>query len=161
MWHGTFIDSSTNGPEIDAWPSHSLVDKMAHLDGGVMALFAGDGTGDVVMMSAASEFMSASFGATLDNQISAGPFGSATAIPAGYTQTFILYYGNTGVNNVMTAWGSALLKFYNKPLDGAEKDFTIHTLGYSTGVLRIEFPAFFLSCHAVPILTFLCFPLSL
>merc|ERR1740117_1996578 len=57
--------------------------------------------------------------------------GSVSSVPKGFRIATVLYHGEHGVNNAMTAWGQKLLTYYGKK-DGRQDDFQVSTLGYNT-----------------------------
>ena len=66
-----------------------------------------------------------------------GLLGSITSIPANYSSSVMIHWGN-GVNEAVEGYGAALLKYYGKAgrqweADGpAKDDVRLHSLGYYT-----------------------------
>ena len=60
--------------------------------------------------------------------VASGPLGSIDAIPAGFSLTYVLSFGDAGINNAMRRWGDVLLKAHAKQRGGAEADFTAQYL---------------------------------
>merc|ERR1712079_510730 len=87
-------------------------------------------TSDAVVVSAASEFMSASQYLSGDI-LHYGVMGGVMEIPKGFSQETIFSL-SSGVSAAMDVWGQKLLDRYGKNRDIANSDFTINYLGYST-----------------------------
>lgn len=135
---GTFIDDSTKGPAMDLWPNVAAVGKT----GGANTLFdlKKEGGGDAVVISSSSQFMShvlattnqssAARGGATDYMM-AGMLGTVKEVPAGFRTSTMLFHGSDGINNVMTAFGTALRKRYNKA-DGRAADYQVTHLSFNT-----------------------------
>ena len=53
--------------------------------------------------------------------VASGPLGSIDAIPAGFSLTYVLSFGDSGINNAMRRWGDVLLVAHAKQRGGAER----------------------------------------
>lgn len=123
-WKGGMCGS---GAHIGTWDTKSNGIGSGLKDSGPLAIFT---TTDAVVISSASEFMSA-------NQyvnkgiLKYGIQGGVTEVPADFSLETIFSLGN-GVTNSMDMWGQKLLTRYGKNRNVANSDFTTNYLGYST-----------------------------
>ena len=135
QWHGAFIDDGANGPSFGTYgPTMKIAPG---LGGGPIVLF--DETAEhTVLLSPMSSFMSTSC-----NQVGAelryGVFGSALVLPAGHITSSMLWYGTTGINPTVMSWGAGLLRYYNKPQNGPQMDYSNTHLIYNTDHGACEF----------------------
>ncbi|CAF1132035.1 unnamed protein product, partial [Didymodactylos carnosus] len=102
------------------------------ISGGPLVIF--DQQNHVLVLSSFSEFMSTSLShrGMAGGSIEFGVMGSIDPIPSNYTNSFIIYYGNNGINDAVHNWGLTLRKYYNKTDDDRLNDVTINYLGYYT-----------------------------
>eukprot|EP01043_Picozoa_sp_COSAG02_P034500 COSAG02_NODE_2416_length_8909_cov_10.038252_4_plen_357_part_00 len=114
-------------------------------EGGPIALFDVDarGKGATVVVSPLTNFMASSLGirqkAGVGNaanmlawDLAFGPLGSIDAIPPGFSLTYLVSFGDQGINNAMRHWGNVLLDAHGKARGAAESDFTAQHLGFNT-----------------------------
>ena len=96
-----------------------------------------------MVISAYSQFMSASNGnltertasteSASSHAVAYGLQGSITAVPAGYSLSFIVSASeNGGVNAAFESWGDKLLSTYGKSRQRSYQDHSLNYLGYST-----------------------------
>ena len=87
-----------------------------------------------VVISAFSQFMAASSGnLTGSTDVAYGLQGSVTAIPAGYSLSFIVSASAAGgINSAFEEWGDKLLATYDKHRSLTWEDPALNYLGYST-----------------------------
>ena len=85
-----------------------------------------------VVLSSFSNFMAASNGNRGD-AMAYGVQGSITAIPPGYSLSFVLTLSTAGgVNQGFEQWGDKLLQRYGKSREMTYRDYSLNYLGYST-----------------------------
>lgn len=124
-WEGAMMGDNVH---IGNWNSKSLDVPSGLKDSGPLAVFS---TTDCVVISSASEFMSANQYYDENHVLHYGVMGSVLEVPAGFSLETIFSLGS-GVSNSMDTWGEKLLKRYGKNRTIANSDFTINYLGYST-----------------------------
>eukprot|EP00755_Sulcionema_specki_P005652 Sspe_Gene.33353::Locus_16286_Transcript_1_1_Confidence_1.000_Length_2525::g.33353::m.33353 len=128
-FHGTFINNGNGGPTTGKWPEALSTGRSC----GPHVLFDLKAAGkDAVVVSPSSNFMAQVFEKTDENTLSSGIMGSVTGVPNGFSLSTMLFHGDNGVNNVMSAWGTSLRKRYNKTTDVMDKDLAVRYLGYNT-----------------------------
>lgn len=127
QWTGPFLDNGVLGPNFGSFKANQPIS--GGLSAGPLVLFDASGSGAVVM-SAASEFMGASW-AYNGASVSGGPLGSAASLPPYYSMSHVIWYG-PGINAACMTWGSALLAYYGKPHGLSTVDFTSTHLIYNT-----------------------------
>ncbi|CAF1562476.1 unnamed protein product, partial [Didymodactylos carnosus] len=91
-----------------------------------------------VLISSFSEFMSTSMShrGFRGGSIEFGIMGSIDPIPSNYSNSFIVYYGNKGINDAVYNWGLTLRKYYNKTENNLLNDLTINYLEAFIRLLR-------------------------
>jgi hypothetical protein len=100
--------------------------------GGPVALF--DANGRTTVISAASSFMSSNLeiaSAGNSTSMSLGLIGSVKEVPASYSHTSILVFGQ-GVTRAMKHWGDLLRGIHGKGSAARDADPTLQYLGFST-----------------------------
>ena len=87
-------------------------------------------SGDTLIMSSAASFLSSVMGCS-DGVLSGGVQGTALALPAGYSTSFVLHAGS-GITEAFLRWGDVLLAAYGKPRAAPNSSVSLEYLGYST-----------------------------
>lgn len=128
QWLGAFVNNGVGGPQFSTWGPQLQVAR--GLEGGPILFYDASATNAVVLGPAAA-FMSASLVADRPGVLSAGIEGAADPIPAGWSQTFVLYAG-AGPNAAVMGYGAGLLAKYGKPAGLSKNDYTNNYLGYNT-----------------------------
>lgn len=81
-------------------------------------------------MSSAASFLSSVMGCSA-GVLSGGVQGTALALPAGYSTSFVLHAGS-GITETFLRWGDVLLAAYGKPRAAPNSSVSLEYLGYST-----------------------------
>jgi hypothetical protein len=135
QYGGAFVDGGSNGPMFGRFDTSAKMQSA--LQGGPIVIYDAAGT-QALVHSVASSFMASSIALNMTT-LRAGVLGSALELPAGYSTSSVLWYGNAGINPTVMAWGAGLLALYGKALDLSKHDFTNNYLIYNTdhvGVTR-------------------------
>jgi hypothetical protein len=131
-WEGAFMDGtradskdiSNIGPQPGKFPEAVRVGSAA----GPIVLFDQDqhGAGDSLVLSPMGEFMVHNFAkrdsGTPRKALCSGIMGSVKNVPPGFMHSTVIFHGTAGVNNAVTDWGDALLKFHNKTTQARDTD---------------------------------------
>lgn len=128
QWHDSFLDGGSSGPAWTKWDTSCSI--TTGLPGGPMVLFD-ETAASALVFSPASNFMATNF-AQFGGAVHAGLMGSFEVIPAGFTSASVLWYGSSGINPTIMAWGAALLAMYGKTAAAPSTDFTAQYLTYNT-----------------------------
>ncbi|KAK7102302.1 hypothetical protein V1264_020540 [Littorina saxatilis] len=100
---------------------------------GPITLF--DGSGDTLVISSASKFMSVNNWFNKDGDkstLSYGIMGGVDNVPAGFSVDFIVYYSSQGINQAYEGWGEHLRGLYGRSDEFIRNDLTLNYLGYET-----------------------------
>jgi hypothetical protein len=90
-----------------------------------------DGSYNTYIVSAASDYMSASNNVTGPDSFTAGIASQIASLPAGFTHKTALVFGQ-GVNNTFGLWGQALTDLGNKRRPANNADALLSTISYWT-----------------------------
>ena len=131
QWSGPFLNNGNGGPRFGLWNADGVRAALsAGLQGGPITIFDEVGAHTLVL-SAASSFMATSC-ALFSDELVFGALGSASMLPAGWSQSVVLWYGTAGINPTVMAWGSALMASRGKTRVVQQSDETASTLVYNT-----------------------------
>ena len=114
------------------WDSRSEFIKTG-MSGGPLVLFNSTehGHGDSIIISPFSEFMSTSL--SINQRIlEYGFMGTIDSIPINSTNSLIIFYSSSGINQLMEEWGKTMQRVFNKTNEYRLNDLTINYLGYYT-----------------------------
>ncbi|XP_067661072.1 uncharacterized protein [Haliotis asinina] len=106
------------------------------IESGPLALFDRQKTANTLIISPASRFMSSSQwrqdNSTGGDNVYWGTMGGVENVPLGVETSFILFYGNQGINKAFVSWGQILQRLHGRSDHFVKSDFTINYLGYWT-----------------------------
>jgi hypothetical protein len=90
-----------------------------------------DDSANAIIISPGSHFMVASMFGDGQNRVASGFNSNLRALPAGFTQTTLVAYGQ-GINRTWRSWGQAILELQSAKRPANDADIVLKYLGYWT-----------------------------